>query len=145
MSLRTVQRRSAQLEAAGAWKDAAGQWQIPLAAMRSTGLVPGHPTAPDIAPRDKSMRQHDTGDTATAIVTRYRAIEEQLTRELAEWRRRAEVAEAQAAERERIIETQRMALRMLEAGETPLADDPPTSAPPASLSPRGFLTRLLRF
>ena len=37
VSLRTIQRKMAQLETAGAWKDAAGQWHIPLAAMREAG------------------------------------------------------------------------------------------------------------
>ena len=72
----------------------------------------------------------------------------QLRAEVAAWRLRAEVAEAQAAERERIIETQQMALRMLDAAPTapPSSDTGPTVVQPAS-RPNGLfgLGRLLRF
>ena len=125
VSLRTVQRKSAQLEAAGAWKDTSGQWHIPMAAMRTSGLVPGRPTGPDTTPRGISMRQHDTADSVTAIIARYKAAEQQLTTDVAEWRRRAEVAEVQAAERQKIIDIQDRALRMLENAPPPAPVQPP--------------------
>lgn len=131
VSLRTVQRKTLQLEAAGAWKDATGQWRIPVDAMRAVGLSPGRPAAPDKA-GDKPLRQPaTTPDTVS-----------QLRAEVAQWRRRAEIAEAQAAERERIIETQQMALRMLNApttGAAALERSPAVPRPPA-----GFLARLLK-
>ncbi len=125
VSLRTVQRKSAQLEAAGAWKDSSGQWQIPMAAMRTSGLVPGRPTGPDPVPRDTAIRQRDSADSVTAVIARYKAIEQQMVADLAEWRRRAEVAEAQAAERQKTIEIQDRAMRMLENGQ----QQPATSTP----------------
>jgi|GEM_PF-6755068 len=138
VSLRTVQRKSAQLEAAGAWKDTSGQWHIPMAAMRTSGLTPGRPTGPDPTPRDTSVRQHDSSDSVTAIIARYRATEQNMAGQLAEWRRRAEVAEVQAAERQKIIEIQDRALRMLEEAaaasvihrESPEPPPAPEPSPP---------------
>lgn len=134
VSLRTVQRKSAQLEAAGAWKDTSGQWHIPMAAMRTSGLVPGRPTGPDATPRDTSMRQHDSADSVAAIIARHKAAEQQMTADLAEWRRRAEVAEVQAAERQKIIEIQNRALRMLEDAQSTAPHSPPPT-PPAAPEP----------
>lgn len=140
VSVRTVQRKFRQLEAGGAWKDAAGQWHIPVEAMRSAGLSPGRPTLPDSG-GDMSLRQRDNVADTVSQVSGPQVVEE-LRAEVAEWRRRAEVAEAQAAERERVIETQRMALKMLEATPAqPPAD--PVSEPP--LTPVRLLARLLRF
>lgn len=136
VSLRTVQRKMPQLEAAGAWKDAAGQWHIPLVAMRSAGLSPGRPSPPD-SDYDMSLRQRDTDSDTVS----------QLRAELAEWRRRAEVAEAQAAERERIIKAQQMALQMLDAAPQPAAALESLAAPhpPVWQQPASLLARLLRF
>ena len=133
VSLRTVQRKTPQLEAAGAWKDATGQWRIPVDAMRAVGLSPGRPAAPD-KEGDKPLRQPaTTPDTVS-----------QLRAEVAQWRRRAEIAEAQAAERERIIETQQMALRMLNAPTTGAAVPERSPAVPQLRPPAGFLARLLK-
>ncbi|MCH9733497.1 MAG: hypothetical protein K0U78_02925 [Actinomycetia bacterium] len=149
VSLRTVQRRIPQLEAAGAWKDTEGKWRIPVEAMSAAGLCPGRPAAPEKSLR-QSLRQHDsdyvnshdnsydntdtTSSGATPIATTTatppppppttpvvaEAEVRRLKAETADWRRRAEVAEAQAAERSRIIETQAIALRALEAAVTQL-------------------------
>ena len=131
VSLRTVQRKIPQLEAAGAYKDAAGQWHIPVAAMRAAGLSPGRPSAPD-ADSDTGLRQRDN-DGATLS---------QLQKEVAELRRRAEVAEALAAERERVlaerdrvIEAQARTLLMLESR-------PAATAPAVSVMGRA-LRRLI--
>ncbi len=145
VSLRTVQRKSAQLEAAGAWKDTSGQWQIPMAAMRTSGLVPGRPTGPDTAPstsRDKSGRQHDSSDKVTAIIAQYKVTEQYMAQQLSEWRRRAEVAEVQAAERQKIIDIQDRALRVLEEAAAAAAPTPPTPPPaPEPSSPDSVASR----
>jgi hypothetical protein len=144
VSLRTVQRKTSQLEAAGAWKDATGQWCIPIEAMRAVGLSPGRPSPPDkrgdnsLRQPANSLRQPVTGDLVSQLRAEMAAVQLRAETEIAEWRRRAEVAEAQAAERERIIETQQMALRMLDAA-------PPPPALPVWQQPAGFLARLLRF
>lgn len=169
VSLRTVQRRIPQLEAAGAWKDTEGKWRIPVEAMSAAGLCPGRPAAPEKSLR-QSLRQHDsrnpdshdnsydntdtpssaatpTASTTTTTppstpIARVVAAEEvrRLEAEVAGWRRRAEVAEVQAAERTRMIETQAIALRALEAAVTQLqlttTPHPATSTPDPATTPR---------
>ena len=96
VSVRTIQRRREALEAAGAWRDGLGRWQIPVEALAAVGLRPG--AADTVVPgRDKSH------DTAT------------VDADLAALRLRAEVAEARVAGLERLVEAQTMALRQLEA------------------------------
>lgn len=133
VSTRTIQRKIDQLAQAGAWKDAAGNWHIPIAALASVGLSPGRPAAPDTT-LDMSLRQRDSDAD----------ILSQLRAEAAEWRRRAEVAETQATERERVIATQAQALKMLDAPPSPppsAAPARPAASPPA---PGSRLARLLR-
>jgi hypothetical protein len=115
VSLRTVQRKIPLLEAAGAYKDGAGAWRIPVAAMRAAGLSPGRLAPPD-AGGDTVVRQRDS-DVHTLSL---------LREQVSELRRRAEVAEALAAERERVlferdrvIEVQSRALLMLENRPVP--------------------------
>jgi hypothetical protein len=126
VSLRTVQRKIPLLEAAGAYKDGAGAWRIPVAAMRAAGLSPGRPSPPDVG-GDTAVRQRDSDVDTLSL----------LREQVSELRRRAEVAEALAAERERVlferdrvIEVQSRALLMLE--------NRPAPAPP------GVLGRALR-
>lgn len=107
VSVRTIQRRSSQLEAAGAWKDAAGQWHIPLAAMREAGLVPGRPSAPDAAP-DMALRQRDTVA--------------QLRREIEELKLRAAAAETLATARQEHINDLKTSLLVLEQRQSASAD-----------------------
>lgn len=135
VSLRTVQRKIVQLEAAGAWKDASGQWRIPVEAMQAVGLSPGRPAPPDKR-GDNLLRQPANSDMLS-----------QLRAEVAAWRRRAEVAEAQAAERERVIEIQQMALRMLDAAPVPSKSPAlePSLGGARSHPVVGLLARLLRF
>jgi len=154
VSLRTVQRKTSQLEAAGAWKDATGQWCIPVEAMRAAGLSPGRPAPPDKrgdnslrqhANPDKgsgnSLRQHPTPDVVSQLRAEVAALRLQAI-EVAEWRRRAEVAEAQAAERERTIQAQAQALRMLEAAPRTESAQPPVIQ--AASRPAGLLGGLGR-
>lgn len=110
VSVRTIQRRASQLEAAGAWKDAAGQWHIPLAAMREAGFAPGRPSAPDADP-DMSLRQCDSdGDTVA-----------QLRREIEELKLRAIAAEALATARQEHIIDLKTSLLVLEQRQTAAA------------------------
>jgi len=97
------------------------------------------------------MRQRDSADSVTAVIARYKAIEQQMVADLAEWRRRAEVAEAQAAERQKTIEIQDRAMRMLENGQQPATSstpvmqpaspEPPPEPPPAVRRPSWFRRR----
>jgi len=114
----------AQLESAGAYKDGAGNWRIPLDALRAAGLSPGRPAPPD-ADADMAVRQRDSDADNVS----------QLRQEMAELRLRAEVAEALASERERVIEAQAQTLRMLGAGSG--------KAPQPPQGPLGWLRRQL--
>ena len=114
VSVRTIQRKTAELEAAGAWKDSTGQWHLTTDVLRAVGLSPGRPAAPEppTAEHDKPAGQPDIdGDTLSGV---------QADRD--HWRQRAQLAEAINTERERTIQTQATALRIIEA-------TPPTPPP----------------
>jgi hypothetical protein len=102
VSVSTLRRKRTDLEAHGAAQTAAG-WHIPITALIAVGLMERvtPPPAPD-TPHDGV-----TGEL------------EALRAKLAAAEQRAAVAEAIAAERERVIQTQAMALRMLEATKAP--------------------------
>ncbi len=103
-------RRIDQLIEGGAYRDDAGAWRVTPAALRAAGFQPGKPSAPD-APNSTASRSYDSAETDAQLAA--------LRAEVAEWRRRAEVAEVRAEERERIIVTQASSLRMLEARPAP--------------------------
>jgi hypothetical protein len=71
------------------------------------------------------MTWPDTPMTPTST-----APDDALRSQLADAERRAAMAEAVAAERERMIQTQAMALRMLEASTPPAHPTPPTPREP---------------
>jgi len=108
VSRKTITRRYDQLKLGGAYKDKAGQWAIPVAALLHAGLTPGRPAAPDTVP---STPASALGQQDTATGLRVAELEAQVT----EYRHRAEVAEQLAAERSARVEDLRQALRMLEA------------------------------
>lgn len=126
-------RRSGRIE--GAYEDGHGGWRIPFPALIAAGLMPPTtpPVSPDTEPPATPMTPHD--DT------------EQLRRELAEARHRAERAEAVAAERERTIEVLQRSLLMLERGHSDAAEPPPPEPAPQPQPPakRGGLLGLLGF
>ncbi len=129
VSRKTITRRYDQLKLGGAYKDKAGQWAIPVAALLHAGLTPGRSAAPDTVP---SAQASALGQQDTATRLRVAELEAQVT----EYRHRAEVAEQLAAERSARVEDLRQALRMLEAGRPlpmpdpmPLPDPLPIPAP----------------
>jgi hypothetical protein len=112
VSVSTLRRKRTDLEAHGAAQTASG-WHIPVTALIALGLME-RVTAPPSS---------DTpSDTLTGEVDALRS-------QLAAAEQRAAVAEAIAAERERIIQTQAMALRMLEATKAPAPAVPGADAP----------------
>lgn len=121
----TLRRKRDQLRELGAAQTSKG-WQIPVTALVSLGLMaPTTATPTTDVPGDGA----DSGpDTLTAEL-------EALRLELVEAQRRAAVAEAVAAERERVIEAQAMALRMLEAGKTPTAPTGAVTPPSGPATP----------
>lgn len=113
VSVSTVRRKREELSEYGAAQTSKG-WQIPIPALIATGLMQ-RTTPPPATPSAETVDTlHDTpapsGDDALQMEL------EALRSQLVDAERRAAVAEAVAAERERIIEAQQTSLRMLETG-----------------------------
>lgn len=152
ISVSTLRRRKDVLVAAGATVSDKG-WKIPIPVLVSLGFLAG--TTPPPATRHDTAAQPATvspadGPHAAALVEL-----DSLRARLADAERRAAVAEAIAGERERVIQVQATALRMLERG-TPDApasaapdgpSDSPMDTPVVSpvAAPQGRLHRLLSF
>ena len=133
-SRRTIARLLDAGRLDGAERDDAGTWRIPAEALIAAGLTLYAPAPPD-APSTTPPPTAPPTDPLDA-----------LRAELADWRRRAEVAEAIATERAAALDDVRtaraMANRMLAPG--PPTEGPPTPPPAASPSPAGTsLTRRL--
>jgi hypothetical protein len=128
----TLRRRRPELLAAGAVQTARG-WLIPVPALVELGLMdrttaPDPVTAPDSPPAARlrpSMAAPDV-EPLEPLLTALRA-------QLAAAETRAAVAEAVAAERERIITAQAQTLRMLEGGKsvTPHIEHGPVTPVPS--------------
>lgn len=156
ISVSTLRRRKTVLLAAGATVDSKG-WQIPIPALVSLGYLSsttaGHDTAPAVA-----MPPITASPGATPLQPDTSEVD-LLRRQLAEAESRAQVAEAIAAERERIIAAQAVTLRMLERGNPDtrnmtspdaVSDTPDTTSNSTPLNTaikpsKGFLRTLLGF
>ena len=124
ISMSTLRRRRSDLVAAGAVIRPDG-WKVPMTALVACGLIAGE--GPEIATRPasaapRSGESHEAAASSRQIEQLTAQVRE-LERDVSEWRRRAEVAEARAEERGHALdalrlanETERMALRMLTAG-----------------------------
>lgn len=132
VSVSTLRRRRATLEGAGATVADSG-WSIPVPALVSLGYLSGQ-TAPD-SPAAASVAGSAASPSDTPVVAPSEL--EELRARLADAERRAAVAEAVAAERERLIQSQASALRMLEGG-TPAT--PPPASPDSSHDTPGPVT-----
>jgi hypothetical protein len=99
-SRRTIARLLDAGRLDGAEKDDDGTWRIPVEALIAAGLTLHAPSPPDAAASDETppAPPRDALDTLRA--------------EMADWRRRAEVAEAVAAERAAALDDVRAALAM---------------------------------
>ena len=107
----TISRAAAAGRIAGAERDEAGAWVLPLSGLLAAGFNPGKPSPPE------DEKPHERDD----VLDRVR----QLEAELAVQHVRTHAAEALAAERaERIVDL-RQALRQLEQGES--SQTPPES------------------
>jgi len=109
----------------GAYRDDAGTWRIPVDALLSVGL---HLHAPSSPPADVPADVASPASTSTPPPTPPDELAA-VRAELADWRRRAEVAEAIATERAAALDDARAALRMLTAAPPPIT---PTTSPTTS-------------
>jgi len=118
VSVSTLRRKRPELTAHGAAQTASG-WRIPITALIALGLM-------DRITDTRHESHHDTPmtPTMTAPTEALTAQLDALRTALADAERRAAVAEAIATERERTIQTQAMALRMLEASKAPATPTP---------------------
>lgn len=130
LSVSTLRRKRSELEANGAAQTAKG-WRIPVTALIALGLMDrttdAHHESRHDSPMTPTMTSHDE-----ALIAQLDA----LRTALADAERRAAVAEAVATERERTIQTQAMALRMLEASKTPATPTTPEPAESSVPAPR---------
>lgn len=122
VSISTLRRKRPELAAHGAAQTASG-WRIPVTALIALGLMGRTSDAPHEARHEASVTPATKASTIVSDDVLTGELDA-LRVKLAEAEQRAAVAEAIAAERERIIQTQAMALRMLEATKPP-ADTPP--------------------
>lgn len=122
VSVSTLRRRKEQLVAAGAKITDKG-WQIPIPVLVSLGYLSSTTPASE-APPEKQLAPVLESLVMPPVETPPNELEK-LRSKLAEAETRAQVAEAISAERERIIQVQAAALRMLERGNS----DTPTRAP----------------
>jgi predicted DNA-binding transcriptional regulator YafY len=135
VSVSTLRRKRPDLEAHGAAQTATG-WRIPVTALIALGLMsnttdaPTEPPSPRYAPDTLDALQARLDAQQTELDSA-RERRDALRSQLAAAEQRAAVAEAIAAERERVIQTQAMALRMLEAPKTPATPMPPAPTEPA--------------
>lgn len=123
VSVSTLRRRKNTLLAEGATITDKG-WRIPIPALVSLGFMSGT-TAPTEAPSEAQVEPIGLPPVETPGSQTLAELEK-LRQQLAMAETRAQVAEAIAAERERIIEIQAQALRMLEPTPTATPVGPPT-------------------
>ena len=127
VSLSTLRRKRPELAAYGAAQTATG-WRIPVTALIAVGLMGRTSDAHHESRHDTPLMPAMTTPTDGASDALTGELEA-LRSKLAEAEQRAAVAEAVAAERERIIQAQAMTLRMLEAPKAPAPTAPePTPA-----------------
>lgn len=127
----TIRRRRAELLELGASQGPKG-WSIPIPALVQLGLMTAT-TAPDAVIAREPLQESPVEAVMTpSALAEVEALREALT--AAELR--AAVAEARAEERERVIEAQAQALRMLEAPvkafASPGRETPPEAQQPAT-------------
>ena len=119
----TIRRRLRNGDLEGATRDATGSWAIPITALVTSGLM--SPTTPPDTPTADPLTGAMAGPMASPGDSPDSLDEvERLRAELAAMTIRAEVAEAVADERDRMIESQAVMLRMLEAGAIPPPSPP---------------------
>ncbi|USC18461.1 hypothetical protein [Rhodococcus sp. 11-3] len=127
-------------------------WSIPLSALLAAGFTPDRPSPPDPAP-DHARVDTEHVRAADQLAAELREARTALAEARAEAEReqvRRAAAEALAAERDRIIDAQAQALRMLESGRSPapawspggITPAPVTDPSPPAPGRRGLVERI---
>lgn len=132
VSRTTVRRRLNAGSFPHAWREdrreapGSGPWQIPVTDLIAAGLDVHATDRPEQSQETVRGLSHDTTQDSPEPTGELVGRLGEMERERDEWRRRAEVAEARAQERQAHIEDLRMALRQLEAqtGPTPNGPEP---------------------
>lgn len=130
VSVSTLRRRREDLIGAGADIGADG-WKVPMTALVACGLIAGEGPQREQQHGRPQVQPQETPETLAQLEDLTEQVRD-LEREVSEWRRRAEVAEARAEERGRALdalqvanEGERLALRMLTAGTSPVQNPVP--------------------
>lgn len=124
----TLRRKRPELLKAGATQGPKG-WSIPIPVLVELGLLDKTTSPSPERGHDSPSAPPEAASTAPATPPSTEPLLEALRAKLAEAEKRAAVAEAIAEERERIIQVQAQALRMIEAPRTPQEQPAPTQAP----------------
>lgn len=141
VSVSTLRRRREDLVAAGAGITEQG-WQVPMTALIGAGLIDGEgPRREDPDPeavsetKDEPQKDEQREDDRSARIEELLETLRETERDRDEWRRRAEIAEAVSEERRYSLdalraanESERLALRMLTAGDSPRTTAPEQAA-----------------
>lgn len=141
----TIQRYLANGKMPGAYRDENGVWSIGVEDLLGAGFRVDAPTPPEQAAEGAPHRQAQAPAVDQAEHARRIA---ELEAELAEARRRADVAEAVARERSEQIGDLRRTIAALEAGRSdrtpppPPAPAPPVPSPAPPARSRGLLGRV---
>lgn len=130
VSVSTLRRRREDLIGAGADISPDG-WRVPMTALVACGLIAGEGPQREQQHGRPQVQPQEAPETLAQLEELTAQVRD-LEREVAEWRRRAEVAEARAEERGRALdalqvanEGERLALRMLTAGTSPVQNPVP--------------------
>lgn len=137
LSLSTLPRRRGDLVEHGARVTPSGAWEVPYAALIALGMVP-RVTPPDVP---HGVRHDGPGD---ALVTPPDGEVERLAARVRELEHQLELERVINRERERTIEAQQLALRVIERGPATISSPPTEPSCPESTPKsrwRGFFRK----
>lgn len=151
-SKNTIKARKDKLIEAGTTIDASG-WSIPYPALIQVGLLDSvsaaeapAPTSTGISSANDGIKSGVNGGVKDQNDPGHGVKDEELARlreQVSDLRHRVALAEAIAAERDRVIDVQNRALRMLEVGTAPATAevDRKPAQPPAPIKKRRWFSR----
>lgn len=135
VSRRTIRRRLDAGHFPNAWQESGGVRRVPVVDLIAAGL---HPNASRPVTEPSTEPTSSTPPSEPSELSRLRS-------ELEDWKRRAEIAEAVAAERADALADARLALRALTApAPEPTSSTPPAEPPSTTTTPHRSWARLIR-